>query len=305
MIVIYHFNIVFFEGNQNILQKFNFLASGVDIFFIISGFLMFVGIEKRKYTFKSFLFARLNKIIPIYFAVTITLFLFDNFFNILPNRDLMLNDLIRSLTFTNIFIENKEAIHIIGWTLEYEFIFYLLVALAILFRFNIRKSLIFITSSILFLCVSLPNDHILKNFYFMEFLFGALAFFIIKYELYKKVKFVVTFLLSCGILFYIFYGRYTFLEGRFIFWGIPMLVIFLISFLINQKYPIKNLPNNLSYELYIYHLLVIKVIEKIGFMNDFTYIFNLSLTLFTTFLISYISNISENNLKKFFSSLLA
>ena len=305
MIVIYHFNIVFFEGNQNILQKFNFLASGVDIFFIISGFLMFVGIEKRKYTFKSFLFARLNKIIPIYFAVTITLFLFDNFFNILPNRDLMLNDLIRSLTFTNIFIENKEAIHIIGWTLEYEFIFYLLVALAILFRFNIRKSLIFITSSILFLCVSLPNDHILKNFYFMEFLFGALAFFIIKYELYKKVKFVVTFLLSGGILFYIFYGRYTFLEGRFIFWGIPMLVIFLISFLINQKYPIKNLPNNLSYELYIYHLLVIKVIEKIGFMNDFTYIFNLSLTLFTTFLISYISNISENNLKKFFSSLLA
>ena len=136
MIVVYHFNTVFFEGNQNIIQKVNFLASGVDIFFIISGFLMFVGIEKRKYTFKSFLFARLNKIIPIYFAVTITLFLFDKFFNILPNRDLILNDLIRSLTFSNIFIENKEVIHGVGWTLEYEIIFYILIALAILFRFN-------------------------------------------------------------------------------------------------------------------------------------------------------------------------
>ena len=304
MIVIYHFNIVFFEGNQNIIQKVNFLSSGVDIFFIISGFLMFVGIEKRKYTFKSFLFARLNKIIPIYFAVTITLFLFDKFFNILPNRDLILNDLIRSLTFSNIFIENKEVIHGVGWTLEYEIIFYILIALAILFRFNIRNSFIFITSSILFLCVSLPNDYILYNFIFMEFLFGALAFFIIKYKLYKKVKFIVTFLFLGGILFYIFYGRYTFLEGRFVFWGIPMLVIFLISFLINQKYPIKNLPNNLSYELYIYHLLVIKGIEKIGFMSDFSYIFNLSLTIFTTFLISYTSSIAEKNFKKFFASVI-
>ena len=165
MIVVFHLNAVFYEGEQNILDQNNFLSSGVDIFFIISGFLMFICIEKRKYNFKNFLVTRFSKILPIYYAVTIALFLFDKFFNIFPNRELILYDLIRSLTFTNIFFENKNLIHGVGWTLEYEIIFYILVSLTILFRFNIRNSWIFINSSILFLCV------ILKNFLFVEFLF--------------------------------------------------------------------------------------------------------------------------------------
>ena len=76
------------------------------------------------YNFKNFLVSRLSKILPIYYAVTIALFLLDKFFNIFPNRELILNDLIRSLTFTNIFIENKNVVQGVGWTLEYEIIFY-------------------------------------------------------------------------------------------------------------------------------------------------------------------------------------
>ena len=289
MIIINHLNGTFFEGDLNILNKNNILASGVDIFFIISGFLMFMLIEKRKYNFRQFIITRISKIIPIYFTVTIILFLFDNLYNIFPNKEVLFNDLIRSLTFTNIFFDNKEVILGVGWTLEYEIIFYLIVALTILFKFNTRNSSIFITAVIFCLCI------ILNNFLFIEFLFGGLAFFIIRYKLYKNIKYIIPLIFLGVISFFL-------LEGRLIIFGIPMLFIFLFSFLINQKNTIKALPNNLSYELYIYHILIIKVIENIGIMSNLPYIINLCLILTITIIVSYISNVLENSLKKLITS---
>ena len=286
MIVVLHFNGTFLKGDLNIDNQNYILSSGVDMFFIISGFLMFILIEKRKYKFKQFLVTRLSKIVPIYYAVTILLFLGDNFLNIFPRKDILISDLIKSLTFSNIFFENGETILAVGWTLEYEVIFYFIVALSILFKFNIRNSAIFITSSILFLCV------ILKSFLFLEFLFGGLAFFVVKYKLYQQ-KNILSFILFGSIFLFL-------LDGRYIVFGIPMFGIFLISFLINKKYPIKFLPLNLSYEVYIYHILIIRVLDRIGFMSNFSYSLNLLFTILITFLISYISNVVEKNIRLFF-----
>ena len=285
MVIVFHFNGTFFKRDLNILNQNSILASGVDMFFIISGFLMFMLLEKRKYNFKQFLVTRLMKIVPIYYAVTTILFLGDYFLNILPRKEVLFYDLFKSLTFSNIFFGNGKPILSVGWTLEYEVIFYFIVALCILFKFNIRNSALFITSSIIFLCI------FLKNFLFLEFLFGGLAFFIIKNKLYKQ-KNILSFIFFGLICLFLF-------DGRYIIWGIPMLVIFLISFFINKKYPIKFLPLNLSYELYIYHILIIKVLDRIGLMSNYSYILNLILTLLITFLISYASSIFEKNIKQY------
>ncbi len=288
MIVIYHFNGTIYDGNIEILNINYILASGVDLFFIISGFLMFDLIEKKRYSFKEFLFKRLYKIVPIYFSVTIFLFLMERIFNIFPLKEIMFTDLIRALTFSNIIFGNKDLILSVGWTLEYEVIFYIFVSLIILLNLSIRNSVIFISSLLILTSI------LLNNFLFVEFLYGGLAYYFLKNKLYKNYKVVLLGLIISILCLVI-------IKSRFISFGLPMFFIFLISFSINNvNYKISNLKINISYEIYIFHHLIIKVLERVGILNKLPYLLGLTFTFLIVFLISYISNKIERNFKKVF-----
>ena len=69
MLVIYHFNGTIFDGNIEILNINYILASGVDLFFIISGFLMFDLIEKKDIPLSNFYLKGLIRLFPFTFLL--------------------------------------------------------------------------------------------------------------------------------------------------------------------------------------------------------------------------------------------
>lgn len=106
--------------------------TGVDIFFVISGFIMFMMTAEREMTPAAFLFDRFTRIWPLYAMCTLALL-----FLAIVGRSMQppsAIDLIKSLTF--IPYDNRGAIRPflnVGWTLNYEMFFYVLFAASMLF----------------------------------------------------------------------------------------------------------------------------------------------------------------------------
>jgi peptidoglycan/LPS O-acetylase OafA/YrhL len=114
-------------------QKFyyleNFGAIGVDIFFIISGFIIsyITATASKQLTIKEFLKRRFIRIVPIYYLVTAILFiifLFNSAYHV------EYSSVLKSLTILPVFdsgISFWYPILFIGWTLSFEwfFIFYI------------------------------------------------------------------------------------------------------------------------------------------------------------------------------------
>ncbi|MBV7314838.1 acyltransferase [Shewanella sp. NIFS-20-20] len=120
--------------------RLEFFHIGVDIFFVISGFIMIAVLSRvkvfdAKYVVK-FLKARFIRIIPQYFLVTFVIYI--GYVYIFNNpRELDYKDLLTSL----IFIPYKTVDGVypvlgVGWTLNYEMLFYAVLALSILILRN-------------------------------------------------------------------------------------------------------------------------------------------------------------------------
>jgi peptidoglycan/LPS O-acetylase OafA/YrhL len=134
LVVMFHLNQMSAE-RLNQVTFFNlFVAgwSGVDYFFVLSGFIM-VYVHRsalgKKDQLKSFLVKRAVRIYPIYWIITLTVLCF---FLVIPgfakNQDLNLGKVIVSLL---LIPQKGKPILDVGWTLTYEIYFYLLFSLAI------------------------------------------------------------------------------------------------------------------------------------------------------------------------------
>ena len=128
------------------LPVFKFGAWGVDIFFVISGFIMMYITEHNN---KNFLIKRIIRIVPLYWLLTLAVFLIAFLKpEILNNTTANFEHLLKSLFF--IPFNKNEAGHFpilfLGWTLNYEIIFYILFAFTIVvfkrFRLMISSFLI-------------------------------------------------------------------------------------------------------------------------------------------------------------------
>ncbi|MEG4853467.1 acyltransferase [Microcoleus sp. B5-D4] len=166
--------------------------SGVDYFFVLSGFIM-VYIHRsaigKKDQLKSFLVKRAVRIYPIYWIITLTVLCV---FLVIPgfanNKDLGLGQVIVSLL---LIPQNDKPILDVGWTLIYELYFYFLFSIAIWFKpkhsVPILSTWLFIT--ILHFCnlINFPKSFFLLNQLFgnmnLEFVLGCLAaYIVIKYN---------------------------------------------------------------------------------------------------------------------------
>jgi exopolysaccharide production protein ExoZ len=141
--------------------------SGVDLFFVISGFIM-VYIQKRKIsTPLKFIINRILRIAPLYWTLSILLFVI---FNIAPTvfntENIGAEKLIKSLLFLVQFSGRANfPILFDGWTLEYEMFFYGVFAISLWFK-SIHKSIIFSSVAIILWYV------LAGNLIVFEFLLG-------------------------------------------------------------------------------------------------------------------------------------
>lgn len=120
----------------------HFLSYGVDLFFVISGFIMWITTVGKPVTPRAFLAKRLARIVPLYWAVTAFALLV-----MLTNRSLMPAG---ALDWGHVFASFifLPAIHPVsgdlqplvtaGWTLNYEMFFYALFALALFLPERLR-----------------------------------------------------------------------------------------------------------------------------------------------------------------------
>ena len=225
---------------------------GVDIFFIITGFIMIYVKRSQKNTF-HFLKNRIIRILPLYYFFN---FLYLFIFILFPTsfRTLQINsdNFFLSLLFLNQYINLEKPIVTAGWSLEYEMLFYTLFAICMFVR-NIRLFYFFI----IFLLFLLS----FQDFLFIEFLFGILIgiIYINKNKFKKNIfKNYSYFFLIFGLVI-LFVSIFFYQEThRTIKYGIPCAFILLGSIFckqISNKYII--FLGNASYSIYLSHSLCV------------------------------------------------
>ena len=125
--------------------------AGVDLFFVISGFIMWLTTRRREASPKAFLYHRLIRIVPLYWIFTFVFLAIKVAGKHV--EPVSLEDLARSLFFIPVYnaslFQKTSAFYFLGWTLMYEMFFYGVFATVLLLPR--RMQFVAITTSLLFL----------------------------------------------------------------------------------------------------------------------------------------------------------
>jgi len=236
---------------------------GVDIFFVISGFVMMLSTNTSSH---QFFLKRVIRIAPTYYFFTITTFIVALLFpRLLDNTTANYEHLIKSLLFIP-FDKNgagHRPILYLGWTLNYEIYFYLLFSFGLALSREYRGVLASIFLLFFFMLFNassqLPQAAYGSTMVF-EFVLGIILYTIVEKRDFKK---------TCILFFILFFGliekniEYT---NRLFVFGFPAaLASALMLFIFKDfKFPrILVLLGGASYSLYLTHPYVIQVFEKL------------------------------------------
>jgi exopolysaccharide production protein ExoZ len=125
--------VVVFHAAEKTGHHFAIGAAGVDIFFVISGFIMWVISDRRALTPAGFLYERVRRIAPVYWLATTTM-VAGGILGLFPNLMLTTQHIIASLFFIPVRSPSSDEIWPVlvqGWTLNFEMFFYLIFALSL------------------------------------------------------------------------------------------------------------------------------------------------------------------------------
>ncbi|MFZ5295421.1 acyltransferase family protein [Enterobacter bugandensis] len=296
----------------------NLGAIGVDVFFVISGFIMpyiiFGGLYNKESTIKLrpgiFFLHRILRIWPAYFIVTLIFIAISiaaangviknqttDFIFYFNDYRYKVDYIIKSLLFLN---DIRGPILTAGWTLQFEFIFYSIISLSILF--GARKfHHIFLT------CIAFVISCNVANFYFenliltqlsrpilIEFIFGMIVYYIFScgVSLGKRLAIIICVMFIPVLIAFPLDLHASGEAIRVMTWGIiSSLLVF--SFLSLERYT-KNIRSlhfagNASYSIYLTHGVLAPIIMFVIVSNDLLSVISLPnyLLLYTTICISF------------------
>ena len=298
-VVIYHAELLF---NNNHLFPGGFL--GVDIFLVISGFLITRIINDEytregKFSFKKFYQRRFRRLIPALTVVVIISTIFA-FFTLYPSQFLFfLKSAFSSIFFfSNIFfhytgesygqsvLTNIPLLH--TWSLSLEEQFYLFFPIILFIIYKLREDkvnfflVLFFLISLSFAITINPNNSSF-NFYMLpsrgwEFILGALLAVNEKKNLFKKDFLLPSFISFVGLMliFYSFIALENTNEHPGISTLLPTFGTALIIISSNSKNYINFLLSNIiikklgliSYSLYLWHHPIFSFSKILGLNND-------------------------------------
>jgi len=119
-------------------------AFGVDLFFVLSGVVMVLTLDQRNTKSSEFLWRRCTRIIPAYWSATLILcLLLPVIQHRLPLASFSFGKLITSMFFVpcpNAFTADMYPMLSVGWTLNFEMVFYALISLTLAFRRSCSNS---------------------------------------------------------------------------------------------------------------------------------------------------------------------
>jgi exopolysaccharide production protein ExoZ len=252
-------------------------SAGVDIFFVISGFIMVLITDIGDRNVPKFIWNRIIRIVPLYwFYSLITILLYAVASGLFRGNGLTFQHVILSLLF--IPHPNPEDLSSlsplikVGWTLNYEMFFYLIFALSMMVAYSKRVSITCLVFTILVAVnasqlISLPAE---LKFYcddiVLEFAAGMLLCYVYKTSKIQPAIFVKTSLLILGIYIPLVNLSTELPIVRSVRFGIPAVLI-VAGLLSIEKYLTElRLPlllGNASYSIYLSHIMAIAILRYI------------------------------------------
>lgn len=144
-VVVAHVDVSPFAQDASAL---GFFGVGVDVFFSISGFIMMYLLDTRNDGADIFFARRFIRIFPLYFISTLMVIFLAWLMKLglipisviyhYPPQKLDIDWFLASIFFVN---NNRPAINAIGWTLQYEMVFYIVLSLTIFLR--VKRQIVF------------------------------------------------------------------------------------------------------------------------------------------------------------------
>lgn len=134
IVVIHHIPQYLNRKTEGYPFQFETGAIGVDIFFVISGFVMYHSVRREGITPSKFILDRLKRVLPPYWIITILLWVATavapRLFQFTPTGE----NVIKSILFIPIYYESGliRPVLPMGWTLHYEMLFYCTVSFFLL-----------------------------------------------------------------------------------------------------------------------------------------------------------------------------
>jgi peptidoglycan/LPS O-acetylase OafA/YrhL len=204
-------------------------GAGVDIFFVISGFVMTISsapLVATKHPARTFLARRLERILPMYWLITTLKVLF-----VLAAPALAVNALGTPwhVISSYLMFPSYEPVIIAGWTLNFEMAFYVLFAVALAWRVPVLRVAAPVLLVAVVLGVTPPGrDRHLIPFYensmVIEFLFGILL--AKSLPMVRRIAWPVAVAMAAvGLAALLFWVAPNFSMWRGVLWGVPALAI--------------------------------------------------------------------------------
>lgn len=258
---------------------FGFGAIGVDIFFAISGFIMmYVSVGKSGWLDGlRFLRSRILRVWPLYlFFTAITIWLACESSRVwwlvqyYPQSKLDLQWIFESVSFTH---WHRGPVYAIGWTLIYEFWFY--VSVGIFIAIKARRDVFFCGLALLVVIAhmtgltSIGMFNIIASPLMIEFVFGVVLFYLfssgkLEFSYVKAGVFG-----SVGVFLFLMYNFSPTLLGwysRTLLWGLSGFCIVAVALILQGRFVAGRmlvLLGDASYSLYLTHWLVVTTLPSL------------------------------------------
>ncbi|MEQ8479863.1 MAG: acyltransferase [Hoeflea sp.] len=257
-------------------------AAGVDLFFVISGFIMAMIVARSgdRFSARDFWFRRVARVAPAYWVVTVLVFMLalvlPSLFN---STTASLPHLLTSMSFLAVDSGsgNTGPLLVVGWTLNYEMFFYLVVALtAGLFGDgNLLKASSVLCGLVALGLVFQPADQTLA-FYsdpiLLEFVFGIIVFRIWRKSDGASFNVLSVFAFVLGMVLLTLQREQPLTGWRMFHWGIPaMAVLYGGLGVLRFTSPVLARLGEWSYALYLTHVFVITFYIKFAISAVYGY----------------------------------
>lgn len=308
----------------------HYLSTGVELFFVISGFAFGETIyKKNNLAILPYLVRRFFRIYPLYFVSLVFYYIFSSED---PNRLLYF---FKHLLFLQTTSSLKEAafFNVVYWTLIAEVEFYLLVPVLAFLSHKHKKLIplvLLLSISVNLFLVTKITDPIVINAYALslfhlpgvltEFIIGVLLFRL--YDKYKDVPIrlstysviftagIIIFSLLVVYLFKIGYQKTSIIDLRMtnVFFcsscavGYALILFPFLHYIRKQQSPFSMfclLAGSASYGIYLFHILTLLLMKKFNLFPSAGLIAYLTCTLITIALSLFLYRFIENPLRSF------
>lgn len=251
---------------------------GVDLFFVLSGFVIVHSVMLRSQSAAEFAYNRIVRVVPLYWVLTLAVFAVALVEPTLLNSTIASgSDLAKSLAFIPYRKANGlvQPVLFVGWTLNYEMFFYLAFASALALTGRIAGLAALFASTVLLVFVSAvqwtqPNLLILRFFgdtIVIEFVLGMWIALLTRRGIGWSTGFAVAMLVTAGG--WLLASNIIVPEGpRWIFGGVPAAAILIAALALERRgralsNPIVQLLGASSYALYLSHPFVLQGLGRL------------------------------------------